>query len=77
MKLLLFFCSLSLLINPLGSQELYKIKDGSKEGFINSSGKLIGETWNAIIMILAPHARDPMNDIPIATFKVGRDFNIV
>ena len=51
--------------------------DDEKYSNYNTSGELISESWNAIIMILAPHARDPMNDIPIATFKVGRYFNIV
>ena len=51
--------------------------ENEKYSDYNSSGKLIGESWNAIIMILEPHARDPMNDIPIATFNVGRDFNIL
>ena len=51
--------------------------ENEKYSDYNSSGELISETWNAIIMILEPHARDPMNDIPIATFNVGRDFNIL
>ena len=51
--------------------------ENDKYSDYNSSGELISETWNAIIMILEPHARDPMNDIPIATFNVGRDFNIL
>ena len=51
--------------------------ENEKYSDYNSSGQLISESWNAIIMILEPHARDPMNDIPIATFNVGRDFNIL
>ncbi len=49
--------------------------ENEKYSDYNSSGELIGESWNAIIMILEPGANNP--DIPIATFNVGRDFNIV
>ena len=40
MKLLLFIFSLFIALTPIYSQELYKIKNGTKEGFINSSGNI-------------------------------------
>ena len=51
--------------------------ENEKYSNYNTSGELISESWNAIIMILAPHASDSINDIPIATFNVSRDFNIL
>tara|TARA_Y100000590_G_scaffold179768_1_gene204922 strand:- start:17037 stop:17483 length:447 start_codon:yes stop_codon:yes gene_type:complete len=51
--------------------------ENEKYSDYNSAGELIGETWDARIMILEPNACDPINDIPIATFNVDRNFNIL